>query len=152
MERNESLNKHSSRHLRDHDRILRFFGLLGRVGLILASVAGVLLWSYLTLYFLNFVGRRGGLTEYLLLGSFWLYLAISLYTAIKLRRTRTLVILAIVLNTALVIEEIWAAAKDTTTIRFGWQLALVFAVLWAFLCIGGLRANPDGNENSQSAS
>lgn len=127
------------------DRILHFLETVGRVGLLLASIAGILIWSYFTLYFLNFVGRRGSLGQFILLVLFWSYLGFSLYAAIRAKTTTFLLTVGILLSAALITEEIWATLLDTTTIRFGWEIALVFAVLWTLRFIGRLRASrPEG--------
>lgn len=116
------------------------FGKIGKWALRVASLAGLVIALYSVFYFLKFVGSRGTLAEYFWLPFPSLYLAFS-FVATFIRRTKVLIVTAIILNSMLVAEEIWARIEDSGNIGFGLRGSFVFIALWTLFSSGRLGSS-----------
>lgn len=127
------MNENSVKGGRNHS--LRISGAIGKWGLRLATLALLLISGYLVLYFVNFVGRRGTISQYFFLIFPLIYSGLS-FSATFIRRRKSLIITAVFLNVALAIEEIAGYLEETTTGGIGWQGLFILLLLWILLCLG----------------
>jgi hypothetical protein len=114
--------------------------LISKTLLVLASFAGLVGWTYLTLLSLAWAGSRMGVSDALLLAFPFVYLLCSVGVCFAGMRKRTLVILGACLNLPLVITGLYFIFKSPESVT-ATGICFAFILLWSFMCLAYAHAD-----------
>jgi hypothetical protein len=110
---------------------------LGTMGLRLASVVGLLAWSYRILFVFKIFGGPKTFGDVLFLSFPFFYFLFSLYTSVRLIRGKALLSTGILLNLPVAVAMIWSI-KQAGEFDVAAGVCLAYIILWTVFCLDRL--------------